>query len=245
MDTGLAFACFGIIHLRCMSILPIALNQFAVDKAGLTLALLSPLSDRDYLAGKATGNALMVALPAFSVSLAAFLVLPGTRIRASWAAIPVSLSSPYLPGRARGRRVLGALPPRRGPEQHRPRQQRPRARRLLGMLTFVVAAALTAGSRGARGILAAQPRDDPFDTHRRGVRSRSESVVSCSYRPGGFSQVAARIWRCSSAQLSTFSQLSAFSPKPRAMNWTGVRASCGLCADSMCPEPRRQLIADS
>jgi hypothetical protein len=94
-DTGLVIACFASF-VCLMSILPIALNQFAVDKAGLTRVLLSPLSDREYLAGKAAGNALIAALPALFCVVASFFALPGTRSIASWAAIPVALLSIYF-----------------------------------------------------------------------------------------------------------------------------------------------------
>jgi hypothetical protein len=62
-QSGLALAAF-MSFISLISILPIGMNQFAVDKAGLTLALLSPLTDRDYLAGKAVGNGLIIAIPA-------------------------------------------------------------------------------------------------------------------------------------------------------------------------------------
>ncbi len=94
-DLGLlggAFASF----ICLMSILPIAFNQFAIDKAGLTRALLTPLTDRDYLAGKAVGNAMIVFLPAIVCMAASFALLPGSRTIASWLAIPVALLSVYL-----------------------------------------------------------------------------------------------------------------------------------------------------
>jgi hypothetical protein len=144
VDSGLGIACFGAFVCG-MSILPIALNQFAVDKGGLTRVLLSPLSDRDYLAGKATGNALIGALPSLFCLVAAYLVLPGTRTPASWAAIPVALVSVYFlvaPAAA----IFSALFPRivdlnsigRASNAHG-------LAALLGMLTFVAATALTAG----------------------------------------------------------------------------------------------------
>ena len=94
-DPGLAIACFASF-LCLLSILPIALNQFAVDKAGLTRVLLSPLSDRDYLRGKATGNGLIVAPPVlFSVGVS-FIALSGQRSIVSWLGIPLALLSIYF-----------------------------------------------------------------------------------------------------------------------------------------------------
>ncbi|MEN3340053.1 MAG: hypothetical protein V7647_3729 [Acidobacteriota bacterium] len=143
VDTGVAIACFGSF-VCSLSILPIALNQFAIDKAGLTRVLLSPLSDRDYLAGKAAGNALIAAAPSSFCLVAAFIVLPGDRSVASWIAIPVALVSVYClvaPAAA----MLSALFPRvvdlnsigRASNAHG-------LAALLGMVTFVAAAALTA-----------------------------------------------------------------------------------------------------
>jgi hypothetical protein len=94
-DSGLAIASFASF-VCLMSILPIALNQFAIDKAGLTLVLLSPLSDRDYLTGKAVGNGMVAALPTLVCMAAAFVALPGSRSIASWMAIPVALASTYF-----------------------------------------------------------------------------------------------------------------------------------------------------
>lgn len=67
------FACF----VSLMSILPIAMNQFAVDRAGLTMALLSPLTDAEYLRGKAVGNALVAAPPTLISFAVAGLLFPG------------------------------------------------------------------------------------------------------------------------------------------------------------------------
>ena len=62
LQTGLGLASFGSF-ICLISVLPIAMNQFAIDKAGVTMALLSPLTDREYLAGKAVGNALIAGPP--------------------------------------------------------------------------------------------------------------------------------------------------------------------------------------
>ena len=74
--SGLGLAAFSAF-MCLVSILPIAMNQFAVDKAGLTMALLSPLTDEELLAGKAAGNTLITALPAAACIAAALIVFPG------------------------------------------------------------------------------------------------------------------------------------------------------------------------
>jgi hypothetical protein len=94
LQTGLGLASFASF-ICLMSILPIAMNQFAIDKAGVTLALLSPLTDREYLAGKAVGNALIAAPPALVCVLAARIAFPGGS-PALWLAIPIALASVYL-----------------------------------------------------------------------------------------------------------------------------------------------------
>jgi hypothetical protein len=91
---GLSLAIFGSFA-SLISILPMAMNQFAVDKAGLTLALLSPLDDGEYLAGKAVGNGLIASAPALVCVLLAFVLFPGGSL-ALWIAIPLALVAMYL-----------------------------------------------------------------------------------------------------------------------------------------------------
>lgn len=93
LQSGVSLASFGSF-LSLMSILPLAMNQFAVDRAGLTLALLSPLSDRDYLAGKAVGNGLIAIAPAMFCVLAAAVAVPGGSA-ALWLCVPLALISTY------------------------------------------------------------------------------------------------------------------------------------------------------
>lgn len=90
VDTGLAIACFA--SLVClMATLPFAMNQFAIDGAGLTRVLLSPLEDRQYLAGKAVANAAIAAVPASLSLTAMYFLTTGTRAPSVWAAIPLGL----------------------------------------------------------------------------------------------------------------------------------------------------------
>ena len=92
--TGLSIAGFAAF-VGLLAVLPIAMNQFAIDNAGLTLALLSPLSDREYLTGKAVGNGLIAALPISLSLLAALFLLPGGPA-ALWLSIPLALLSSYF-----------------------------------------------------------------------------------------------------------------------------------------------------
>ena len=99
---------FGSVHVQggfplailtsfvsLIAMLPISMNQFAVDRAGLTMVLLSPLPEGQYLAGKAVGSA-MISLPlAYFCTLAAFVMFPGGS-GAVWLSIPLGLTATYL-----------------------------------------------------------------------------------------------------------------------------------------------------
>jgi hypothetical protein len=139
VNSGVSLAAFGSF-VSLLSILPIAMNQFAVDKAGLTLALLSPLTDGEYLAGKAVGNGLIAAVPALLCVLVSFVLSPGGSL-ALWVAIPPALLATYFlvaPAAA----VFSALFPRvvdlnsigRGSNAHG-------LAGLLGLVAFVASAA--------------------------------------------------------------------------------------------------------
>ena len=84
-----------ISFVTLVAMLPIAMNQFAVDGPGLTMVLLSPLSEGEYLAGKAVGNALISLPSAYVCVLAVFLMFPaGTP--ALWVSIPIGLTATYF-----------------------------------------------------------------------------------------------------------------------------------------------------
>jgi hypothetical protein len=144
---------FGAIHFQggpslamftsamsLLAVLPIAMNQFAVDRAGLTMALLSPLTDVELLTGKAVGNGLIIIGPCAISLVLSFLVFRGGTV-ALWATIPLGLISVYLliaPVAA----IASAMFPRvvdlnsigRGSNAHG-------AAGLIGLLSFVIAAA--------------------------------------------------------------------------------------------------------
>jgi hypothetical protein len=93
-QSGVGVASFASF-LCLLTMLPIAMNQFAVDRAGLTLVLLSPLTDREYLTGKAVGNALVAVPPALVAVLGSFALFPGGS-PAAWIALPIALAAVYL-----------------------------------------------------------------------------------------------------------------------------------------------------
>ncbi|MEO7274588.1 MAG: hypothetical protein ABIX28_04090 [Vicinamibacterales bacterium] len=92
--SGLSFALLGVLA-SILTALPLVTNQFAIDGAGLTLELLSPLSDDDLLTGKAVGNALLSAVPALLIMSAALLLYPGGDL-ALWICIPLGMAAVWL-----------------------------------------------------------------------------------------------------------------------------------------------------
>lgn len=136
---GLSLATFASA-ICLVSVLPIAMNQFAIDRAGLTMTLLSPLTDGELLSGKAVGNALIVCLPCLFSILGSFALFQGGTV-AQWATIPLGLIAVYLilaPVAA----IASAMFPRvvdlnsigRGSNAHG-------ASGLIGLVTFVAAGA--------------------------------------------------------------------------------------------------------
>jgi hypothetical protein len=92
--SGLGLATFGAF-VALLGILPLALNQFAIDGAGLTLELLSPISDGELLAGKAVANGAIAAAPGLVCIVAAFFLFPEGSVW-SWLAVPLGIASTYL-----------------------------------------------------------------------------------------------------------------------------------------------------
>jgi hypothetical protein len=73
---GLALAGIGCLG-AILGLMPISMNQFAIDKAGFTRVMLSPISIGELLLGKASGNALIVAGPMLFCFALPLLILPG------------------------------------------------------------------------------------------------------------------------------------------------------------------------
>jgi hypothetical protein len=143
LGSGVALATFGSF-MSLLAILPLAMNQFAIDGAGLTLEFLSPIEDRHLLRGKAMGNAVIAAVPMLICTLIAAFLFPSGGA-AAWASIPIGVAATYLliaPVAA----VLSAVLPRavdlnsvgRGSNAHG-------AATLLGLVATIVAGGLTLG----------------------------------------------------------------------------------------------------
>jgi hypothetical protein len=92
--SGLGFAAF-VSLLALIASMPISMNQFAVDRAGLTMTLLSPLSTRQILAGKAIGTGLMTLPPALLCIVLTAITFPGGSL-ALWLAIVPAVLATYI-----------------------------------------------------------------------------------------------------------------------------------------------------
>ena len=75
-SSGIGIGAFAVL-MSILALMPFSMNQFAIDKAGFTRQMLSPLSVRDLLWGKATGNALIALIPATLGSLLPALMFRG------------------------------------------------------------------------------------------------------------------------------------------------------------------------
>ncbi|HEX9367616.1 MAG TPA: hypothetical protein VF921_13370 [Vicinamibacterales bacterium] len=73
---GLALAGIGCLG-AILGLMPISMNQFAIDKAGFTRVMLLPIGIGELLLGKAAGNALIVAGPMLLCFAVSALILPG------------------------------------------------------------------------------------------------------------------------------------------------------------------------
>jgi hypothetical protein len=139
LQGGLGLATFSSF-VSLLGILPLAMNQFAIDRAGLTMTMLAPVGTMALLRGKAIGNAVIALIPATVCFIAAALLLPGGDL-ALWVCIPLTAIATYLTA-APIAAILSAIFPRavdlnsigRGSNAHG-------AAGLLGMLAFVAAAA--------------------------------------------------------------------------------------------------------
>lgn len=78
---------FAGVAFAFMTLEASMLNQFAMDRSGLTLEFLAPVSDRDLILGKAAGGAILAAVRALLCYLAAVIVAPGGSLFL-WLAVP-------------------------------------------------------------------------------------------------------------------------------------------------------------
>jgi hypothetical protein len=140
---GLGLAGFGVFA-SILSLIPLAMNQFAMDRAGFTRYMLAPLSVRELLIGKAVGNALIAAIPAAFCFVFPAVMFPGGR-PSLWLGLLFSVIATYVlvsPVAA----ALSAIFPKAadlnsigsGSNAHQ-------GAGLLGMLAFVAAGAPSAG----------------------------------------------------------------------------------------------------
>lgn len=93
LEDGISLAIFGSF-VSLLALLPFAMNQFAIDQAGLTLTFLSPLDDQELLHGKAIGNAVVAGVPALFCMGGAALLFRGASL-AVWLLIPLGLLATY------------------------------------------------------------------------------------------------------------------------------------------------------
>jgi hypothetical protein len=139
VGSGVSLAVFGSF-LSLISILPFAVNQFAIDGPGFARCVLAPIDLRAVLRGKAAGNALVVLGPALCCTALAVLAFP-TGHPAFWTALPIALANTYLLA-APVAAALSAVFPRavdlnaigNGSNAHQ-------AAALLGLIVFAAAAA--------------------------------------------------------------------------------------------------------
>ena len=92
--SGVTLAAFSSFFCL-MSVVPISMNQFAVDRAGLTMMLLSPLTESELLVGKAVGNAMIGMAPSLLCLVASLALFPAGS-PALWLTVPIGLIAVYL-----------------------------------------------------------------------------------------------------------------------------------------------------
>jgi hypothetical protein len=140
---GILLATFGLF-LAMLTLEGTLLNQFAMDRAGLTLEFLSPLSDRDLILGKAAGGVILGASRAIPSVILAAAMAPGGSIFL-WLSLPsaaVALFAIMAPVGA----ILSALFPKTVDLGRIGKQSKPHpAASLLGMLCSLAAMMPMAG----------------------------------------------------------------------------------------------------
>ena len=94
LESGVGLAIFGSF-ISLLTVLPLAMNQFAIDGPGSTLEFLSPLDDRDLLRGKAVGSAFIAAIPTLICIAVAAVLFPGGSLSA-WLSIPIGIAASYV-----------------------------------------------------------------------------------------------------------------------------------------------------
>jgi len=145
LDThrGLALAAIGAFT-SMLALLPIAMNQFAVDRAGFTRQMLSPLSIRELLWGKAAGNAMIAAMPASICALVSLVVFPGGS-PLLWIALLLAVVATYSLFSPAAAALSAIFPKTVDMNSIGNNSNAHQAAGLLGMLSFAASAAPNAG----------------------------------------------------------------------------------------------------
>ena len=90
LSGGLALATFGSV-ICLLAILPFAVNQFAIDRAGLTMALLSPIGTASCSSARRWATASSSACPTLLCILIALLLFRDRHAGAVAEPVPLSL----------------------------------------------------------------------------------------------------------------------------------------------------------
>jgi hypothetical protein len=139
-ERGLALAAIGAFT-SILALLPIAMNQFAVDRAGFTRQMLSPISIRELLIGKAVGNALIAGLPASISVVLSLLIFRGTH-PALWLALIFAVVATYVLFSPAAAALSAIFPKAVDLNSIGNSSNAHQAAGLLGMLSFLAAAAV-------------------------------------------------------------------------------------------------------
>jgi hypothetical protein len=94
LQGGVVLAFLGA-GFTLLSLQQVVLNQFALDRAGLSMQLLSPLTDRELVVGKAAGGAILGASAALLCIVPAVIVAPAGSLWL-WLAVGAAAVGAYL-----------------------------------------------------------------------------------------------------------------------------------------------------
>lgn len=139
---GLALAAMGC-YAAILGLIPLSMNQFAIDKAGFTRYMLSPFGVEDLVRGKAVGNALIAAGPIVFCFVAPPLFLPGGRL-ALWTALALSLVATFVLLAPAAAALSAVFPKTVDLNSIGSASNAHQGATLLGMLAFVLSAAPSA-----------------------------------------------------------------------------------------------------
>jgi hypothetical protein len=139
-EPGLALAAIGVFT-SVLALLPIAMNQFAIDRAGFTRQMLSPISIRELLLGKAVGNALIAAMPGSLCFVLALLIFRGSH-PSLWLGLILAVLAVYALLAPAAAALSAIFPKAVDMNSIGNNSNAHQAAGLLGMLVFVLSAAV-------------------------------------------------------------------------------------------------------